>query len=209
LDGKNLDAILRLNVPIQKRRKDYEESVGSRIECRFGTQLDPDPIACNVFLDCHWVAPVCIGGNTYMVGFFVDPASLTPEGIEAAALFWTGTVLSAGACPFVGYSIPWVLLYKSAELTNGYGIIVSTENFASSENILKNFQLAAIPADLVQVCSGPVTQMYPEDTQGKWVCDPLLAVILPYDRAGGRYPLISDTGMSLQMRYENILNTSQ
>ena len=169
---------------------------------------DPDPMACNVYHDCHWVTPVCIEGNTYSIGIYHEPAGVTAEQIEANALHWTETVLTAGACEvaFHGYSVPHVLLYTSAELINGYGILVSTQPLASVENIMGAFKLTAIPADLKELCEGPVTQMNPNDTQGKWACDYLLVDILPYGRPGGRLPLINTDGNSLQKVYEKILS---
>lgn len=168
----------------------------------------PDPMACNSFSDCFWTLPVCIDGTTYEVGVYYDPEGVSPENIAADALNWSHTVLTAGACEvsFHGYSVPWVLLYTSAELKNGYGILVSTKPFASVESIMRSFELTAIPADLKEVCGGLVTQMNPNDVQGKWACDSLLANILPYGRPGGRLPLISDTENSLQKVYEKILS---
>ena len=114
---------------------------------------------------------------------------------------FTGTVY--GSCStFQGYSVPHVILYTSAELINGYGILVSTEAFASEESILRNFKLTAKPADLKDLCSGRVVQMFSGDNQGRWDCDYLLVDILPYGRPGGRLPLINADGNSLQKVYE-------
>jgi len=110
-----------------------------------------------------------------------------------------------GSC-FQGYSVPHVILYTSAELINGYGILVSTQPFASVENIMGAFNLTAIPADLKELCSGRVVQMFSGDNQGRWDCDYLLVDILPYGRPGGRLPLISGTDNSLQKVYEKILS---
>jgi len=110
-----------------------------------------------------------------------------------------------GSC-FQGYSVPHVILYTSAELINGFGILVSTQPFASVESIMRSFELTAIPADLKEVCEGPVVQMSAGDTQGVWVCDPLLIGLLPYNRNGLRLPLINADGNSLQKVYENILS---
>jgi hypothetical protein len=167
---------------------------------------DPDPMKCDFYHDCQWVIPVCIDGTTYQIGLYFDPAFAAPGQIEAMALSWTNTVLTAGVCPWVGYSVPWVLLYTSAELTNGYGILVSTKAFASKENIMGAFKLTTIPADLKQICAGPVAQMYPGDTKGKWTCDPNLVGILTNGHGGLRLPLISDTGPSLQKVYKQILS---
>jgi hypothetical protein len=112
---------------------------------------------------------------------------------------------AVAAEPFVGYSIPYLLLYKSAELINGYGVIVSSQPFVSVERMLAVFKLAAVPADLTQVCVGAVYQMYPSDTQGTWDCDPMLVGILASGKNGGRLPLISETDPSLQKVYEGIL----
>lgn len=60
---------------------------------------EPDPYACNEFLDCFWIITVCIEGTTYEVGLYYDPAEVTPEEIEEDALFWSGTELTVGACP--------------------------------------------------------------------------------------------------------------
>jgi hypothetical protein len=59
---------------------------------------EPDPFACNQFQDCWWTLPVCIEGATYEVGIYFDPALATPEQIAAAAMQWSGTELTAGAC---------------------------------------------------------------------------------------------------------------
>lgn len=59
---------------------------------------EPDPYACNRFGDCRWTLPVCIDGTTYVVGIYYDPTGVNPEKIAADALYWTGTVLTAGAC---------------------------------------------------------------------------------------------------------------
>lgn len=169
---------------------------------------DPDPMACNVYHDCHWVTPVCIGGNTFDVGIWYDPVGATDEQIEASALSY-GTVLTAGACavPFHGYSVPHVILYKGSELINGYGIIVSTKSFAAVDYVLAAFKLPApLPDDVKPICEGAVTQMNANDVQGTWVCDYLLVDILPYGRPGGRLPLINADGNSLQKVYEKILS---
>jgi hypothetical protein len=110
-----------------------------------------------------------------------------------------------GSC-FQGYVVPHVLLYTSAELKNGYGILVSTQPFASVESIMRNFGLTSIPADLKEICEGSVSQMNASDVQGTWVCDYLLVDILPYGRPGGRLPLINANGNSLQKVYEKILS---
>ena len=104
---------------------------------------NPDPMKCDQDHDCHWVIPVCIKGTTYQIGLYFDPALVTNAFIESQAKYWSGTVLTVGACPWVGYSVPFVILYKATELTNGYGIIVSTRATASKENIMAAFGLAA------------------------------------------------------------------
>jgi hypothetical protein len=167
---------------------------------------DPDPMKCDFFHDCHYVIPVCIDGTTYQIGLYFDPAFASPKQIEDLALYWSNTVLTAGVCPWVGYSIPHVILYKGTELTNGFGIIVSTEAFVSVENVLAAFKLTApLPADVVPVCEGPVVQMNPDDKQGKWVCDSLLVGILANGHSGLRYPLISGSGQSLQKVYNGLI----
>jgi hypothetical protein len=167
----------------------------------------PDPMACNQWHDCHWVVPVCIAGVTYDIGLYFDPALNTDAYIESQALYWSGTVLTAGVCPWVGYSVPHVILYKGPELVNTFGVIVSTKYYASVENVLAAFKLTApLPADVKPICEGPVVQMSPSDTQGTWACDALLIGILPNGRTGLRLPLISDTGPSLQKVYEQLLN---
>jgi hypothetical protein len=103
--------------------------------------------------------------------------------------------------PFVGYSIPHVILYKGSELTNGFGVIVSTESYATVPLVIAAFGMTTLPDDVKPVCEGPVTQMSPDDMQGKWVCDPLLIGILANGHSGIRLPLISDTGNSLQKIY--------
>ena len=60
---------------------------------------DPDPYACNEFEDCWWTTIVCIDGTTYEVGIYEDLLDASPEELAEAALYWTGTVLTAGACP--------------------------------------------------------------------------------------------------------------
>jgi len=97
---------------------------------------------------------------------------------------------ASSAAPFVGYSIPYVILYTSKSLMNGYGVLVSTAPFASVGNIQAAFKLTAIPADLKELCVGPVAQKYEGDMVGYWDCDPLLVGILPYGGTGGRYPLM-------------------
>ena len=168
---------------------------------------NPDPMKCNQYHDCHWVVPVCIGGNTFNIGLYFDPAAVPAGTIETQAKFWSGTVLTAGACPWIGYSVPHVILYKGSELTNGYGIIVSTKWYASVDMVLAAFKLTApLPADVKPICEGPVIQMSPDDIQGTWACDPSLIGILPNGHTGGRLPLINDSGPSLQKIYEQLLN---
>ena len=60
---------------------------------------EPDPFACNQFQDCWWTLEVCIDGVTYEVGIYYDPVGVDPEKIAEDALYWTETVLTAGACP--------------------------------------------------------------------------------------------------------------
>jgi hypothetical protein len=157
----------------------------------------------------HWWTTVYYGGVEFGNAFnpwgdhteasflFDGPGYPTPPIIHKADYC---------AVAFHGYSVPHVLLYTSTELKNGYGILVSTEAFASKENIMRVFKLTAIPADLKELCEGPVTQMSPSDTQGTWACDPNLIGILPYGRDGGRLPLIREDGNSLQKIYEKILS---
>ncbi len=69
---------------------------------------DPDPFACNVYDDCMWTTPVCINNGNYTVGIYADPAGMADNQIESLALFWTDTILTAGACP---ESTPLINMY--------------------------------------------------------------------------------------------------
>ena len=107
--------------------------------------------------------------------------------------------------PFEGYSIPFLILYKATELTNGYGILVSTETYASIQEEMKAFGLTAIPADFVEACVGPVGQRNVDDMQGYWTCDGMLKGILANGHDGGRLPLLNGKNSSLQNIYEQLL----
>jgi len=61
---------------------------------------DPDPYACNIYMDCSWTIDVCIHGVTYEVGIYYDPATKTDEFMEKDALSWSGTELTIGVCPY-------------------------------------------------------------------------------------------------------------
>lgn len=71
---------------------------------------DPDPYACNIYLDCWWTVTVCINEVTHKVGIYYDPATATDEQMEEDALYWSGTVLTIGKCAFF-YTGRWVHTY--------------------------------------------------------------------------------------------------
>ena len=168
----------------------------------------PDPIACNQYLDCRWTTPVCIGDITYHVGIHMEYA--TPEQVEAYAKQYSGMILKAGYCPWKGYSIPWLILYTSSALENGFGILVSSQQFVAMETALAFFNLSgAAPSDFAQVCAGPVAQKNPEDLIGQWSCDSMLYGIMTGGGSGTRLPLITeDDSPSLQKIYQQLQSWS-
>lgn len=165
---------------------------------------DPDPYACNEFLDCFWLVTVCIDGTTHEVGIHFDPEEAAAEEIEEQALFWSDTVLTVGACS-AQVVIPnmWLLTQEGWP----YPCILISETHPSVD---RQRDLCFQPQDLWEPlgawggedgwvadnapCSGPV---YSNDS---WTCD---GPMVQYN--GERLPLYSDEGPDLWGVYQRHL----